>query len=464
MAEEPQRPPGLPVAARWIAERGEFLVCAQVDGLDHGPARYHRPDGTLACESQLVYGVSHGPYQRFHPDGTWSQRGEMRHGLRHGEIRWRRSDSPTPEHTVPEVCPPEIREVWTPFVDGVPCPARFFDAAGVERLHTGAPVPERPSTVRPDAAFDVESRLWFHGIGSQRVTERHGWWRWWDEAGALRYERRYWRGAELESRIYDPSQVERQLRAGSYSVVTQRRIGVPSDHRDVDQAGQPIPDRPAGVPEQAQHDLESGGWVEGPGVDWVPSEEISVEPCNGRFVWWSEGGVSHRERVFVDGKRVYERSFSSDGRPMVDRVHDLAGNELSVTWWNHDRPRSRTDSSYDEHGLWARTSAPSAAGRPVRPATAKGCAGRSVGRGSWRRRAGWWTAGRWGTGPGWRVTRGTRWTSTGRSRRTWTSTSTRAGSSALRCGSGRVAARGSTCCKGWTRSTGARWRAPTPSR
>ncbi|MEQ1564806.1 MAG: hypothetical protein ABMA64_04125, partial [Myxococcota bacterium] len=210
---EPARPPSLPAHARWIADRSEFLVCEQVDGLDHGEARYYRPDGTLACVSQLVHGVSHGPYERTHQDGTWSARGTMAHGARHGTIRWRRTDAPTTESTVPDLCPPVVRETSAPFHAGVAGPVRYWDADGVERMHTGELLPPRPPTVAADAGFEPNDRVWFAGIGSQSFDQRHGWWRWWSEAGELRIEKRYWRGKELESRDTDGAVVVRYVQA-----------------------------------------------------------------------------------------------------------------------------------------------------------------------------------------------------------------------------------------------------------
>lgn len=346
---EPQRPPSLPADARWQPDRGEFLVCDQVDGLDHGEAKYYRPDGTLACTAHRVHGVSHGPYERVHPDGTWSQRGTMRHGQRHGLVRWRRTDAPTTEQTVPDDSPAEIRETSVVFVDGRAMAVRFWDAAGVERIHTGPPMPPRPPTVAPDAGFLAREDLWFAGLGSQEHAHRHGWWRWWRPDGTIHLERCYWRGTELESRTHEGNVIVRRVQLGRHECVRQRRI----DGRCVDDADQPLPERPAGVPTGASYDLDTGTWVEGPDIDWAAPDETEPAPRSGRYVWWVSTGVRDHERVYVDGANVYDRGYYASGAPMVDRVYDRDRNELSVTWWGADRVKSRRDRAWDEHGVRA---------------------------------------------------------------------------------------------------------------
>ncbi|MEZ4234683.1 MAG: hypothetical protein R3F59_00650 [Myxococcota bacterium] len=345
---EPPRPPTVPEAAPWVPEQDAFRLCDLVDGELHGEARFYRADGTLREVSHYLNGREHGPYERYHPDGSWSQRGQYFADKAHGPVAWHRPASgPSPEPTVPDVCPPSVVEMRTIFEHGVPWPIKFYDADGNEVHHTGAAIPPRPEGIEPAANYDPDDRRWYLGLGSQGLEQRHGTWRWWDEAGALLLEMRYHRGREIEEVSYDPPGTKRihRIKGRNRTVLLEERFDDAGQPVDAD--GAPIGDeRPAGVPAGARFDTASGGWVHGP-------EPTEVGP-SGRYAGWTRAGVPDRELLYDGGKRFAERKHRDDGTLMRESRYDAEDREVSEMWWYGDGDlRSRIERTFDAEGLVA---------------------------------------------------------------------------------------------------------------
>ncbi len=156
------RPPGVPKAARWEQEEGEWRLgpgagtAADATGWFRG----WRDDGTLRSMGESVGGKLSGALWRFHPNGSLQRTGCYADGVPRGTHHLYSCDAPTPEYL--QVCcvPPGAWQLRVDHHPDVMSEQLWFDRAGVRLLGSGAPYPPRPAGVSPRAGFNEGSALW----------------------------------------------------------------------------------------------------------------------------------------------------------------------------------------------------------------------------------------------------------------------------------------------------------------
>ncbi|MEZ4403651.1 MAG: hypothetical protein R3B06_26745 [Kofleriaceae bacterium] len=344
---EPTRAGNIPSEAIWVEERQEFRVSALVDGLADGEVRWFRPDGTLAGVSVYRAGKGHGPYERFHQTGEWSQRGQQRDGNRDGICAWRRATGPTTEGTLPPSFPDTVREARTLYDRGLPAPNLYYDADGVEVTMAGEPVPPRPAGIDERAAPSDDGKWWF-GWGAQDPKTREGSWRWWSLDGVLLHEQVFRAGKRIAEMINYPD--------GTPKTRTYKDArGWDLLQRCFDEEGQevmafggdPIPPRPANLPETALFDSMKSRWIDG--------LDLSSLPPMGTLTVYELDGTKDEVLDFAGGHLRRRQHFNREGRLYSDDTNDERGNPVTeIAYYTGDGSlRHRIDRQFDGDELVA---------------------------------------------------------------------------------------------------------------
>jgi antitoxin component YwqK of YwqJK toxin-antitoxin module len=326
---EPARHPNIPKSAVWDAERGEFCECSLVEGVREGKANYYRPDGSLCCVCEYVGGKSQGPYKRFHQNGEMSQEGAMQNGERHGPCTWQRSTGETTELTVHESFSSDVWSVVTVFVEGLPYPSRYYNQSGEEILANGDALPQRPDSVDEDAVYGFDDELWFYGLGAQAFEQREGTWTWWNKRGRKQLENFYQAGTLRRQRWFrDDGSVEVESLCDTRGKkIRQRHLD--ANGEDITSAGEPLRERPAAVPENAEFDTEDERWIAGEGVS-------GTTPREGLWSWWTPSGVLAMQREYCEGEQRVERKYHDNGKLFVERCKDEAGRKTREAFFYDD--------------------------------------------------------------------------------------------------------------------------------
>lgn len=180
------RPAGVPETARWSEDDGEWQWSAtDAMGRKHGPYRTWRRDGTLRTIARHDAGKPVDVTWRFHPDGSLFSVGTYVAGSPRG-AHHRYANTDEQAERLEPCCVPEgawqLRQI---FRDDGTVERRWFDRGGVRLLDSGAPYPERPTSVPAEASFDERTQTWETGL---RWTEKgySGTRRRWAPNGVLR--------------------------------------------------------------------------------------------------------------------------------------------------------------------------------------------------------------------------------------------------------------------------------------
>jgi antitoxin component YwqK of YwqJK toxin-antitoxin module len=222
--ETPPRPAGVPEAAPWSHETGEWeLAPRDADGRREGLARAWHPDGTLASETTFRGGEREGPYRRFHQDGSLAREGLYHEGRPHGLMRAHGTDAPTTE-PMQSCCVPE--GAWRlehDYDDGHLAEVRWYDRAGVHILPSGAPHPARPEAVPRDARYEEGRDQWVLSRYADGGVADGVWLRW-ARDGGLRERDEYrlgkahglWRRFDVEGALGEESEWRDGVREGAH--------------------------------------------------------------------------------------------------------------------------------------------------------------------------------------------------------------------------------------------------------
>ena len=177
------RPAGVPEAARWSEDHNEWQSSA-TDALGRldGPYRSWRPDGTLSTIARYRAGKSVDVTWRFHPDGSLFSVGAYVEGAPRGAHHRYATTDEQGERLQSCCVPAGAWQLRQRFRDDGTVDNWWFDRDGVRLLESGAPYPERPAGVPPEASFNENTQTWEAGLrwaqqgfsGTRRRWARNG--------------------------------------------------------------------------------------------------------------------------------------------------------------------------------------------------------------------------------------------------------------------------------------------------
>ena len=261
----PERPPGVPEAARWDkGDREWVLADTDAKGREHGLVTYWRPDGTLVNHCHYKHGTPHGLAVRYHESGEVSRRCVFVMGVITGTDACYRSAAPTTELAFPADRMPDT--VWryeVEWVDGRVVTARFYDRMGKQVTETGEALPDRPDSVPADAVYLSRTATWLHGH-TDNAGKHHGLWRSWSREGVPTGEKEMDHGEEVATRTFanaDDAAATEALREGRLdeAVAAARRWWTRGDDPILAGEFSALPGRPARRrPDGDPRDLHAG--------------------------------------------------------------------------------------------------------------------------------------------------------------------------------------------------------------